>query len=77
MNENNQIIVAEAVGGTTLTKTFVSVQENEFPKNSVTIQVSSTFSGAKLPNAHQIKSQLTISDKDKLRDLIDLLTTFL
>lgn len=51
------------------TKTFMTVSENESPKGSYTVKVSTTYSKAKNPDAHMTKISMMIDSLDTLQEL--------
>jgi hypothetical protein len=54
------------------TKTFLTVTDSH-PVGAFSIKVSTTYSKAKDPDAHLVRLQLHIADKDKLLDLAKFL----
>lgn len=48
------------------TETFATVIENQAPKGSVTLVLSTTYSKAKKPDSHQVKQTLYFASKNDL-----------
>jgi hypothetical protein len=55
------------------TKTYVTVSDNLSPVGSFTVKVSSVYSQAKDPHAHQIKLTLFVDSASKLKRLASFL----
>lgn len=70
MTDANQFLLSDvgndAIGNT---KTFINITQNQTPKGSFNLTVSTTYSKAKDPNAHIVKQSLFIRDRDALAKL--------
>jgi hypothetical protein len=74
LNNSKRFLLSDAgVSDRGNTKTYLTVTDNLSPVGSFTVKVSTVYSQAKDPNAHQVKLTLFVDSASKLKRLASFL----